>query len=215
MYDYQRLIFNAASHWSQATALVVFALGLLCMLQGFRFARLLLPLSCAGGGLIVGLILCQALGLPSVVIPAVAAGLGCLAFVRLKIAVVLSSAFTFAALGQYLAIQFGTHPNTSMIVAAVGLAAGFCMIWVCRRMLPIVVTILQGAGLLVVGFVGISCDLVPSLGLTFVEWAERLPLMVPALIVMLCVLGYSVQYNGFNGDISSGGRPGIHDLETS
>ena len=82
-------------------------------------------------------------------------------------------------------------------------------------MLPIVVTILQGAGLLVVGFVGVTCELVPSLGLTFVEWADRLPLMVPVLMVMLCVLGYSVQYNAFNGDISSGGRSGIHDLETS
>ena len=53
MYDFQGLIFRSAARWSEATSLVLLGSGLLYTLQGFRFARFLLPLTCAGGGLVV------------------------------------------------------------------------------------------------------------------------------------------------------------------
>jgi hypothetical protein len=215
VHDYQSLIFRSASHWSEATSLVVLATGLLCTLQGFRFARFLIPIACLGGGLVAGALAVALLGLPPLVALISAAAFGIAGIARYRIGLTFASAFTFAALAQYLAVQCGMKPNMSLFAAGVGLIGGFALVWACRRVLPIFVTILQGGGLLVVGFVGITSALVPTLGLTFVEWSERIPLMVPALILMLCILGYSVQANAVQGDMETGGDPGLNDLEAS
>ena len=215
MYDGQSLIFRAAAQWSEATSLVVFAAGLLYLLQGFRFARFLLPVTCIGGGLVLGGIAIGMVGLPPLLAIGVAGGLGLLALLRYSVGLKLASAFTSGALAQYLAVQFGLMPDIVLVVAIAGLLAGFSLYWVFRRSLPIFVTMLQGACLLVVGFVGITSGLVPSLGLTFQDWAGRIPMMVPALLVMLCALGYSVQANAVRGDMEVGGSAGMGDPETS
>ncbi len=215
MYDFQSLIFNSATRWSEATSLVVLGVGLLYLLQGFRFARFLMALTCAGSGLVMGIIAVKLLELPFLVAIIAPAALGVAALFFFRKALMFSSMFTFGALAQYLAIQLGVRPNISMLAIVAGAAFGFSLVYVCRRMLPIVITILQGAGLLVVGFVGLSTALAPSLGYTFVDWSVRLPLMVPGLMTMLFVLGYSVQANAFQGDIESGGCPGLKDLEAS
>lgn len=214
MYDIQGLIFQDASDWSAATALVVLGIGLLYLLQGFRFARFLIPVSCAGGGLALGGILAGLVGLPASVPLSVAAVLGILALFWYRRGLTLASGFTLGALGLYLASQVGLPPNIMLVIGGGGFVAGLAAIWICGRTLPILVTVVQGAGLLVVGFVGLTTALAPSLGVTFVEWATQIRVMVPALMVMLCVLGYSVQANAFQGDIESGGNPGLNDLET-
>ena len=215
MYDFQSLIFRSVTHWHEATSLAVVGIGLLCILQGFRFARFLLPLACAGGGLVIGAILVAFTDLPvaAAIIPG--AVLGFVGFLQYRIALKLASGFTFGAAAQYLAIQLGLSPDASLIMGGIGLAAGFSMAWFCRRSLPFLVTIVLGAALLVVGFVGLSTALVPSLGLTFVDWSGRIPLMVPGLMIMLSVLGYSVQVNAYQGDVESGGRSGARDLGAS
>lgn len=215
MYDFQRLIFDAASRWPEATSLVVMGAGLLYLLQGFRFARFLLPLTCVGGGLVVGAIVAGLTGLPPLGAIVFAGGLGVLTLVRFGAALKLASAFTFGALAQYLAVQLGFGPHMVIGIAAAGFAGGLYLYWVCRRSLSVLVTILQGAGLLVVGFVGLTSELTPSLGFTFQEWAERIPLMVPVLMTMLCVLGYSVQANAKRGDMETGGSHGLADPEVS
>ena len=215
MHDLQGLIFRSASHWPGATALVVLSVGLLYTLQGFRFARFLLAVSCAGGGFALGTILAALLNLPPIVPIITAAGLGAGALARSRLAVPLASAFTLAALAQYLAAQLHQSPTVVWIAGGLGLPAGFSLKWVCRRTLPILVTIVQGAGLLVLGFVGITNAVVPSLGETFVDCAARYALLVPGLMLILCVLGYSVQANALQGDIESGGNPGWNDLEAS
>jgi hypothetical protein len=215
VHDFQSLIFRSAGQWSAVTSLVVVAIGLLYTLQGFRFARFLLPLACAGGGLALGAILAAVADLPVSVAGVVAAVLLIVTLLRFRVALMLSSALTFGAAGQYLAVQLGMRPQVSLIIAGIGLAVGFGLVYVCRRTLPIIVTIIQGAGLLVVGFVGLSTGLVPSLGVTFADWSGRLPLMVPVLLMMLCTLGYTVQVNAYQGDIESGGRSGVRDLEAS
>jgi drug/metabolite transporter (DMT)-like permease len=215
VHDFQSLIFRSASHWTAATALVVFAVGLLYALQGFRFARFLIAASCTGGGLVLGAILSSLMGLPAVTAILVAGGLGTLALLRPRPGLAFASALTFAALAQYLAVRFGMKPNMVWIAAGVGAAFGFPLIWVCQRRLPILVTTLQGAGLVIVGFVGLASAIAPSLGLTFVDYAHRIPLMVPGLILMLCVLGYSVQANAQQGMMEAGGAPGWSYLEPS
>ncbi|MFQ5804898.1 MAG: hypothetical protein ACE5I3_00445 [Phycisphaerae bacterium] len=213
MFDFQGLIFRAALRWPEAMSLVVFGAGLLYMLQGFRFARFLIALSCAGGGLALGGILAKLAGLSIISAFPAAAVLGIVGLVRFRLGLALASAFTLGALAPYLAVQLGLRHTIVLIVAVLGFAIGYTMIWVCRRSLPILVTIVPGAGLLVTGFVGITCALAPSLGLTFLDWATSIPLMVPGLMLMLCILGYSVQANALQGDMETGGSPGLRNLD--
>jgi hypothetical protein len=213
VYDFQSLIFRFASHWSAATSLVVLGVGLLYTLQGFRYARLLTAVSCAGGGLVVGGIVVGLAKLPLPLAFGIAASLGLVALLRFRAGLALTSAFATGALAQYLVAQIGLDPIITLIAAGTGFPAGLSLIWVCRRSLPILVTIVQGAGLLVVGFVGITNAVAPSLGQTFLEWAADIPLMVPGFMLMLCVLGYSVQANAQQGSIETGGSSGLDELD--
>ena len=209
VYDAQSLIFRSATNWPEATSLFIVGAGLLFLLQGFRFARFLLPIGCMGGGLVLGGIVAELADLPPAAAMVVAAILGVLALARYVVGVKLGSAFTFGALAQYLAVQLGFGPNPVLVITIVGMLIGLSLFWVCRRSLPILITMLQGSGLLIVGFVGLTSAAVPSLGLTFQDWAERIPLMIPVLIVMLCTLGYSVQANALQGDMEVGGSSGL------
>ena|GEM_PF-2038006 len=212
MFDFQGLIFRNAAHWSTATSLVVFLLGLLFTLQGFRFARVLLPLTCAAGGLVVGMLACGLADLPAGVSFLFAAVFGIIGLLRYRLAVIASSAFAFAVLLQYLAYQFGIRHNESLIVGAVGFTLGIGMFWLYRLQLPMIVTIIVGGGLSITGFVGLSASLVPSLGLTFIEWANELSLMTPLMNLMMWTLGYAVQANAKQGAIQTGGSPDIQGL---
>ena len=91
MYDFQGLIFRSASHWPEATSLVVLGIGLLYTLQGFRFARFLLPITCAGGGLVLGAVVASMLELPTSAALISAAALGIGALLHFRSALALSS----------------------------------------------------------------------------------------------------------------------------
>ena len=88
-----------------------------------------------------------------------------------------------------------------MLLAA---GLGITFAWLSRRSMPLVVTTLQGVGLMIVGFVGISNALAPSLGMTFLEWSASRSLLVPVLFVMLSLTAFSFQANADQGDIRSG-----------
>lgn len=205
MHDIQSLIFQKVTYLPDASSLVILALGLLCVLQGFRFARFLVALICAGGGFLVGSLTASSTGMPPLVAGVTAIGLCGLAIFRFRAGLVIAAAFTGGALLFFLAEQLGARPNTVLTSGAVGLATGFSLIWVCPRSLPMLLTIVHGAGLLIVAFVAVTSALAPSLGVTFCDWATTYPLMTPAFMLMLCTLGYSVQANARQGAMETGG----------
>ncbi len=69
--------------------------------------------------------------------------------------------------------------------------------------MTVVLTTLQGTVLMIIGFVGAAGELVPSVGSTFREWADAQSLMVPFLVLMLFVTGYSYQSSAQRGCIIS------------
>lgn len=213
MSDIQGLIFQKAADLSETTTLVVFAMGLLCTLQGFRFARFIIALICAVWGWIAGGVVASIVGLPVAFGSVVAVALCALALMRFRAGLAIASAFTGGALAWHMAAQFGLRLDSLPIVAAIGLAAGFSLLWVCPRYLPILTTTVNGAWLLIAAFVGLTSGLAPSLGATFCDWAASYPLMTPAFMLMLFVLGYSVQANARQGDMETGGAPGARELE--
>lgn len=216
MQDFQDLVFRWAQMQPATTAMFIMAIGLLFSLQGFRFARALFGLTSGIGGFVVGSLLADALRVPAFPIATGLAGvLGCAGLVSYRLGMVISSGFVFALLSQYLVARFTANPSNLLIALVFGAALGFSLRWVCLRSLPIIVTDIQGAALLVVGFVALASNLAPSLAGTFTGWARSVPLMIPVLMVMLFVLGYSVQANQQQGDTMTGGSKSWNNLETA
>ena len=108
------------------------------------------------------------------------------------------------ALGYYLATQVGFHSAAWWTCTLTGGGLGLALAWSNKRAMPLVVTSVQGVALMIVGFVGLSNALLPSLGITFLEWAADWSLLVPAMLGMLWVTAYSCQTNTQQGDIRSG-----------
>lgn len=216
MVDVQDLAFRWASYQSVATALALLAIGLLSLLQGFRFARFLLAVTTGGGGFLFAYLGASLIGTPPLAIAAgVGAVLGALALFQFRVGIVLSSGVVFAVLAHYLAGRFIADPLYLLIAGAVGGAFGLAMKWICYRHLPIILTTTQGAAVLIVAFVGLTSDLAPSLASTFVEWSGRIALMIPVLMTMLFVLGYSVQANMQQGDMMTGAGKGWNSAEAA
>ena len=214
MYDLQSLIFRYAAHWSEMTSLTILAIGLLFSLQGFRFARFLLPAVCGAGGFLIGVVVAGIAGLPAVAAVLFAGGFGLGSLFYFRFGLIASSAISFGVLMQYLGYQCGARSNMSLLIGLVGVAFGIAMFWLYRRQLAMLVTILVGSGLLVTSFVGLATALEPSLGGTFIDWADRLPFMIPVLLIMLWTLGYSVQANARQGEMQAGGSPDVRELES-
>lgn len=216
MNDYQDFAFQWVASQTALTSLVIMGLGLLFALQGFRFARPLFAVTSAAAGFVVGSLLANALKIPAFPLSAGLAGvLGAAGLVRYRTGIMISSTLVIAMLAQYLVSRFSTNPSNLMFALVFGAALGVSLRWVCMRSLPIIVTVIQGAAMLVIGFVGVTTDLAPSLASTFVEWARSIPLMIPVFMVMLVVLGYSVQANQQQGDMQSGASRGWNNLEMS
>lgn len=214
MYDIQENLFRWVGSQSQATSLIIVAAGLLFALQGFRFARFLFAFTAGGAGFLIGAALAAVLALPAPP-AAILSGalLGALALFRFSLGACISAMFIFGMLGANLVARFSADPNSVLFGMGVGCLAGLSLRWISARTMPIIVTTVEGAALLIVGFVGVTGALAPSLATTFVDWSQTIPLLTPAMMVMLFVLGYSVQSNAQQGDVRTGGSQSLSRVE--
>jgi hypothetical protein len=194
----------------------LFAVGMLYLLQGFRFARILLAITNGAGGFLLAFALASTFKVPAFLAGVSVGGLlGAIALLRFRAGIVLGSGFVFAVLGYYLAGRFTIDPMYLLTAGGIGGALGLSMNWICYRSLPVIVTTVQGTALLIIAFVGLSSNLAPSLSATFVEWGDRIPLMMPLMMTMLFTLGYSVQANMQQGDMLTGAGKGWNSAEAA
>jgi hypothetical protein len=187
------------------TGILVLGAGLVYAFFGFHFFRFLLAVTCAGLGYFGGALLSLAINLPDVMVgTAGALALGLLALKWPKLATGLATGAVWAILGHYLASQ--VHLPTVGIWVAAGIAGmlGIAFSILSPRTMALILPTLQGVVLLVVGFVIISTNLVPSVGFTFRDWANTQSLLVPIFLTMLFVAGYSYQAMHARGDIRTG-----------
>lgn len=205
MTDFQQVIFSWVTSQPAATGAVLLAAGLLSGFLGFRMIRFLVVLSCGGLGGLAGAFAAGLAEYP-LAIPAVAGGffgvVAGLAWPRVALAV--SAGGTLAFMGSYLAMQLGFRGNGVWITFALCGAAGTALGLLSRQTMALVSTTLQGAVLMIVGFVGLSNGLLPSLGATFQSWARGSSMMVPLLLTMVTATAYSVQCSKQQGDICTG-----------
>lgn len=208
----------AAFRWIQyqplTVSLAALGLALLMNLQGFRFARLLTTIISASGAYAIGAGAAQLLAMPSILVAApLALVVGGLAASSLRIGVMAGSAFVGGLMLNVLVMRFTNDTVYFVGSFALGFIFGACLWWVCRRVLPILMTASLGAGLLVLAFVGLTNELAPSLSDTFVSWSNSIPLLTPGMMTMLFTLGYSVQASAQQGDVRTGaGRAQFAEL---
>ncbi len=214
--DVQGLVFQSALQWSAPTAATCVAIGLLYLLQGFRFARVLVALACGGAAYLAGRLAANHMDDPG---PLSGLLLGLLAtslaLARLRVGVIVCSMLVFGLHGYYFANLLGFSrevvPAAGLVFAGLG---GF-MFLVCVRALPIVLTSLVGSALLMVGFVGLAATFFPSLASTFVNWATTWVAVVPVFLLLFNVTGISVQSNAQQGDVRTGAASSFNSVEAT
>ncbi|MBU0637545.1 MAG: hypothetical protein KKB50_01670 [Planctomycetes bacterium] len=205
MSGFQSAFFNWVAVQPALTGLVVLALGLMYSFQGYRFFRALLVLSAGCLGWCVGWLLGEFAGSPAGVmglVGAAASAGGALKWNR-PAAIVVCGA-TCGVGGFYLAMQLGFKALVASGAGALTGGLGLLFAWLCFRTMVVVLTTAQGAALLVLGFVGVTSSIMPSVGATFRAWAASQSLLVPILMAMLFVMGYSYQAMHQQGDICTG-----------
>lgn len=202
---FQKLVFDWAASQSAITGAAVLGAGLVYGLFGLRGIRFLLPLPTAGIGCLLGWLAASYGNLP--VIPCL--GGGSLLGLILGIAcprgsTIIVGGATWAALAGYLTNRFGApDPITLGAMTLFGIG-GLVLTAVSRAAMTVLFTTLQGAGLVVVGFVALASDAIPSLGHTFRAMANGHAILVPILLGMVCVTAYSYQASARRGDLFTG-----------
>lgn len=205
--DLQKAVFDWISNQPALTGLTVAAAGFLYGFCGYRMIRFLVILPMAGLGCLLGLLLSGIAGLP--LPPALAAGalLGVVIGIAWRQgAIMLVGGATWAALGGYLATQFDWPDMVALIVAALFGTTGLVLTAFSRAPMIVLFTTLQGATLIVIGFVGLSDAFVPSLAGTFRGLASSQAVAVPLLILMISVTAFSYQASARQGDLYTGMR---------
>ncbi len=205
MGECQSYLFNWIGGQPGATGLVFFAAGALYGFAAFRMLRFLLLISTAGYGALAGLITAWTLNYQPDVLVVAGGFLGALIGIASgRAALLCSAAATAATLCGYVASQMGLAGTPLLIVmASCGLLGATCAL-LGRETTALFITTLQGAGLMIIGFAGLSSAYVPSLGATFRSWASSQSLMIPILLTMVAIGAYAVQASRLQGDICTG-----------
>ena len=184
--------------------MVVLATGLLYAFHGFRAFRFLLGLSAGILGWLIGYIIGALFDVPTGIMEvSLGALFAALSATRERTAVLIICGGTWALMGHYLSIQLGLPGYVPLAVFLLAGMFGALFAHLSYRPMTVVLTTLQGTVLMIIGFVGAAGELVPSVGSTFREWADAQSLMVPFLVLMLFVTGYSYQSSAQRGCIIS------------
>jgi hypothetical protein len=204
--DYQRMLFDWAAAQSGLTGLAILVGGLLYAFCGFRLIRYLLAVPAAGLGAFLGLHAWTYQPQLPVWMFVGAGGIvgGVAAFAIPAATVAVCSGATWGAVGGYLAVQLGAGPLPAAIALGVCGIVGVVLGLISRAPMIVLFTTLQGAALLVIGFVGVASAVLPSLGGTFRALAQSQSLVVPTLLGMLTVTGFSYQASARQGDMFTG-----------
>lgn len=205
MEDLQKLALHWASLQSGLVGFVLLAAGVFCAFQGFRFRRLMIGLVAGGAGLAIGAVASLHFNVPGEPV-ALGAGGVCLlmALVSDPLGRGIAATGLFGLLGQYLTQQFEVQQYTMNLVPIVFAGLGVAMVGLGPRTLPVVVTTLAGGIVMVLGFVATASHVFPSLAGTFLSFASDYAIVVPIMLVMLFVTGYSAQMNAKQGDMTTG-----------
>lgn len=205
MNDFQVTAFKWAGMQPIVTGAVIFLLGLVYNFQGFRMFRFLMAISAGAIAFLIPWMVDLHSTFPTTIVALALAALAVLGTIlRHKPSVALVNVVTFAALAHYLCQQLGFNPTVVWIGSGLGALFGALFLWVDFEAASVVLTAVHGAILMVLGFVALTSEILPSLGGTFRTWASSQSLVVPVLIGMLVVTGYSYQVLNKRGDMRSG-----------
>jgi len=205
--DCQKALFDWISSQNGVTGAVFLVVGLIYGLCGSRLIRFVVAIPCAGLGCLAGLFLADLGNLPPVVtVPALGFLGGFLATQHPRGAVLMASTATLAALGAYLTTQAGACRTVILIAAGVFGGGSLILAILSKSAMTLLHTTLLGAGLTILGFVGVSNAVMPSLGSAFRTLTHNYWLIVPIVLLGLSVTLYTYQANAGQGDILTGSR---------
>ncbi len=213
MTEYQRILVELMASETWLTGLVIMGVGLLSGFYGFRMFRYLVILYCAGLGAWGGWELTKLVDIsPPLVMGGLASIAGLLALRWPRPGTVCASAGIWGAVAGYLLLQFGFGSTVVLSAFGVGLAIGLVFAILYPRTTPVLLSTMVGSALIVLGFIGLSCDLLPAVGNTVKVWALGKSPFITMLLIVLTVMAYSVQAMEKQGDMYTGRQDTLPDV---
>lgn len=196
-------------HWaagqSAMAGLIMLAGGIFLLLNGFRFAKFVLMLTGAAVGFGLGSVIGVAIGQSASISGFVAAALLGMCSVRsYRFGLGVAASATFALTLFLFCDLLGASRNGCMIGTLAGAGFGLALLWVMVGSLTALVTSINGSSLALLGFVALANNVLPSMGQTFVDTATSAPLILPVLVAMAVVTGFTYQSNMMQGSIVTG-----------
>lgn len=205
MNDLQHELFSWIIDQPALTGAVVMAAGLIYGFHGFRLFRFLLGVSSAILGWWVGAVIGTGAGIPLHIAGfAGAFAVSALSFTYPRPAVATNTTVFWALMGFYFAERCGLFEEACFLTGAVAALLGLLFSLICYRTVAVILTTLQGAVLIVTGFLGFSYHMLPAIGVTFRQWAESTGFFIPVILGMIVITGYSYQSMRQQGDIRTG-----------
>lgn len=205
--ELQEPLFRWAAAQPASTGLVILFAGTVYGFYGCRFFRPLLVLSNLILGLLIGQLVSAFAGVPGYYGGAAGALVfGGVALLWTMAGTTLACGATWGLLGAYLVTQFGFPSLIALSGIVLFGGIGAVLAFLCKRTMRVVLMTLQGSMMLIVGFVTLSSQVLPSMGDTFRTLAVNYSLMVPVLLTMAVAATYACQSNILRGDIRSGAR---------
>jgi hypothetical protein len=214
MHDYQTQLLTWAAGQPQSAAMILFVVGTAYTLQGFRFARIMIAIVLGVVGYAFGRGWTAANGMEEILLPLIFAAVpGALALLAFRLGLLMASLTTFALAVQFIGMQLGLAPIGLLVCLGFGAIVGALAYFLHRRVLPRLLTTMQGSVMMLLGFVGSAGSLLPRLADTMISTAADMPFAVPMLLGMLCVMGYCYQANLEDGDIQTGSGRGWNEAQ--
>lgn len=203
--ELQEPLFRWAAAQPASMGVLILGAGIIYGFFGYKLYVPLLALSNAAIGGVIGIIASGFADVP----PQLGAGIGALAggataMASKSLGALVGNATTFALVGAFLTSHFGSPPIITLFVLVIASAVAALLSLLCVRTMRVVLMSVQGAILMIVGFVGVTSQVIPSMGDTFRSLASSWALLTPLLLTMVVVTTYATQSNYLRGDMRTG-----------
>ncbi len=180
-------------------ASVLLVIGLLCILNGYRWHKPVIVVCALFGGLALGRMLSQYLGESQIVIAALGLLCAVIATPLMRYAVAIFGGLTGALIGANVWTAFSSSPDAHVAGAAMGFIAFGLTSFLLFRQVIVMFTSIGGAAMAVLG--GISLLLhVPAWETAVRNSLEVNELLVPLLVLVAALSGYVLQQTTLSGE---------------
>mgnify|MGYP007011831415 CR=1 FL=1 len=189
--EIEQLITNIHYVWAAIFGVV----GLMCVLQGYRWHKILVIVLAALGGVWAGVAFGEHVGSPEIAAACCAGLFAILSWPLLRYSVAVFGGLAGAFAGANIWTAIGQDPSQHHIGALVGLVVAGMLAFMAFRTVVIMLTVVGGATLLVLGAMA-GLMQIEAWQRPIIDFITNTPLVMPVIVGSVALIGAVYQFSG-------------------